>query len=578
MHLARCLLLVSSIAAASGAEYYAAYIDKVFVKSDVDTDGVLTADEIGNFVEKVDCGPKMTAAFDPFETDSDTAFTNSKTTLYTRANTDSVTGVTKAELTAWIEKSGKTSTEKAFADCIIVGMTGIDKTPGATTSGIGVENTKVTEAKAFIELVFTMTQNPEDLFIGERKSLRSKIINLMSIPSVTTAADLFMTISAGSGVVEAKAYVPTEAEAKTGKSNLATALPDKTTASAALGVTVESKPTIKEGQPYPVADDDITLPASVAGIAVVLGVLACCLGKFFAKKRRASSETKYDGCCSTGCCSPYALQGWSAGVVIAVLFMLGGMFVFWQAMGDVKTDVVCIIDKILELKDLGGDAAEAISAIDGVLDTVKQIKPYIEMIDLISLAPAAVVVLTLIITAGCGQRDIQTMKWMKCFALTSLPLLIVCIVFYAIFSAVGYAITFEAVQEQFIKVTSLCETSLPTIKQTLTDAESALKSAKTLTGVDASDMSDLEDKVSYARPAANIFEAVCDCINNLFFSINKLFIPGLCCVSASVYALWTVFAMCCAGKCCCRPRRNAKVGGKGVEMKGSAPPATTQEV
>merc|ERR1719218_297019 len=100
------------------------------------------------------------------------------------------------------------------------------------------------------------------------------------------------------------------------------------------------------------------------------------------------------------------------------------------------------------------------------------------------------------------------MKCMKCFALISIPLLILCVVFYAIFSVVGIAITFEGVQEQFIKVTSLCETSLPTIKQTLTDAESSLDSAKGLTGVSASDMADLQDKVDTAGPAVTLFENV----------------------------------------------------------------------
>ena len=39
----------------------------------------------------------------------------------------------------------------------------------------------------------------------------------------------------------------------------------------------------------------------------------------------------------------------------------------------------------------------------------------------------------------------------------------------------------------------------------------------------------------------------------MFFSINELFIPGLACVFASIYTVFSMFAMCCAGKCCCYP-------------------------
>ena len=78
--------------------------------------------------------------------------------------------------------------------------------------------------------------------------------------------------------------------------------------------------------------------------------------------------------------------------------------------------------------------------------------------------------------------------------------------------------------------------------------------ANTLAGVDQTKMAELQEKVDYAEPAANIFKSVCDCINALFFSINELFIPCMCCVFASGYAFFATFGLCCAGKCCCTPK------------------------
>ena len=296
---ARLVLLTSSFA--SAVEYYDGYIDKVYAKCDNDKDGKLSTAEMTDFLSKVDVDAEMTAA----------SLTPAGIVSQADAGSD---GVSKAELIAWVVNSQSSSAPglKALGDAIIKGMTGINTDLGATTSGIGVENTKVTEAKAFVELGFKMEMNPEDLFTGERKGLRQTIINLLNIPSVSLPADIFMTISAGSSVVEAKAFTPTAAEASTGKSNLVTALgPDKDTASSALGVTVSEKPTLTEGSPYPTASSDFTVPIVVAVIAILLGVLACIFGKKVANKQRMDRDADYAGCCSTGCCSPYALKGWS---------------------------------------------------------------------------------------------------------------------------------------------------------------------------------------------------------------------------------------------------------------------------
>ena len=68
-----------------------------------------------------------------------------------------------------------------------------------------------------------------------------------------------------------------------------------------------------------------------------------------------------------------------------------------------------------------------------------------------------------------------------------------------------------------------------------------------------------------------------DTVHGHRFSINKLFIPGLVCVFASVYAIFEVLGLCCAGKCCCTPKRNT-ASSKSVEMSKPAPTTPTQEV
>ena len=386
--LARLLLLTCSFASAT--EYYDKYIDKVYAKCDGDTDGKLSTAEMLLFISKVDVDSEMTAA------------QMTAATLVSEADTDLDGGVVKAELIAWVvnSQSHENAAKQALADAIIKGMTGINTDLAATTSGIGVVNTAVSESKAYVELKFTMATNPEDLFMGERKQLRQTIINLMDVPSVTDPGDLFMTISAGSSNVEAKAFTPTTAEASTAKSNLATALPDKETASQNLGQEVESTPTITEGQPYPGATADFGLPVAVAVIAILLGVFAIFLGKFVAKKQLEKSEAKYSNCCSTGCCSPYALKGWSMGSIVAVIFLLSGAFLIFVSFGKVKDDIVCIMDKLDKLKDLEGDVGESMESIEDTLDMMNTVKPYVQMMHLFAIVPAVLASLTMLGSAA----------------------------------------------------------------------------------------------------------------------------------------------------------------------------------
>merc|ERR1712054_241955 len=113
------------------------------------------------------------------------------------------------------------------------------------------------------------------------------------------------------------------------------------------------------------------LPIVVTVIAVVLCIVSGLIARLAGLKRRNKLNVRYDGsCCKTGCCSAYALKGWSLATYIACIFLLAASLTLYVAMDKVAKNIGGILDSVLQVKgdDLKGTPAEeALSNVDDSL-------------------------------------------------------------------------------------------------------------------------------------------------------------------------------------------------------------------
>ena len=536
---------------------------------------------------------------------------------YADFDTDGSPGVSKTEITDWIVKNGASgsssgsssggtngastgsatcASKSKLSNKIIAALTGID-TSGDGLNNIGEVAEVIKEAKGFIKTVFEISQKPEDLFKGERDAIRTALCDALGTQVIKDSAycDSAMLVTfipeddVGTAssrlrrlgqllaprrrletqtVVTAKAFTPTAADASAGKTKLAANFGSKGQANTVLagtGATVTSDPTVEEGAPFPKPQQNSGIEVVCIVVAILLAVFGCFLSKKVGDWRRSKKGTTYDGrCCSTGCCSSFALRGWSAQVTIGAIWLLIGALMILSSVGKVVDKVKCVIDQLLEIQNLPGELGDKGREMD--VSMLKDIKGYIDLLPLMVSLPALLAMATLLLAAACGARDISTMKCAKCFGFYSMVLLIVSFVFYIIVVVLAVAITDASIQEQIIKVTSICETTLPNVKQTLQDSTASIAKAKDVPNVDTTELTKLQDKLAEVKPAVKLFETACLCLNETFFAIAELFVPGVVCVTAVYYALYSVCGLCCAAKCCGTPT----IGAGGVSLVKSS--------
>merc|ERR1719453_2439610 len=133
------------------------------------------------------------------------------------------------------------------------------------------------------------------------------------------------------------------------------------------------------------------------------------------------------------------------------------------------------------------------------------------------------------------------------------------------------------IKAQIRSATSMCEVIPPLVKQKISDANSALDLLKTA-GQDASAYTSI---LADMDVLAKSVDAGCENILQLFVDSNMLFLPGVCCVIAIVFALYVNNVLCCAAGCCGADMRKIKEAedkdGKGVEFNSVSTPSATSD-
>jgi len=291
-----------------------------------------------------------------------------------------------------------------------------------------------------------------------------------------------------------------------------------------------------------------------ACVCGALFCLACVIGSLCASRQYEEYKKKPGGCCSTGFCSVYASSGWALTTDCAAIFMLGGGFLLYTAMTDTQASIICIIDEIFELRD--SESAQARSAIGGfesIFSLIDPIRPVLNLLNIFVAIPAALSALFMFLQSMCAYNagKSRCSCCSKLFLLIAYVWIILSIIVGVIAAALGPLVQLEEAQSILSTSTGICETTLPTLEQTLQDATAAM--ARMPSNTTASSSSDLQNMLNAAQDPVAIFGNLCVCVTSFFGSAVNLFGPGICNIIVAIFAFYASFFQCWTEGCCVGP-------------------------
>ena len=278
---------------------------------------------------------------------------------------------------------------------------------------------------------------------------------------------------------------------------------------------------------------NIIIFACVCG---ALFFLACVIGSLCAKCQykedhpmKAGTLPSRGGCCSTGCCSVYASRGWALTTDCAAIFMLGGGFLLYTAMTSLQANIVCIIEKFLEMSDSS-------SSFSSIFSLVDPIRPVFNLLNIFVAIPAALSALFMFLQSMCAFSASDKNNCASCsklFLLITYVWIILSFIVGVIAAALGPVVQLPIAQSILAPITGTCDT-LPALRNA-TAAATAAGMASNFTQVEA-------------------MGNMCVCITSFFDSAVNLFGPGICNIIVAIFAMYASCCQCWTEGCCVRPK------------------------
>jgi len=178
-----------------------------------------------------------------------------------------------------------------------------------------------------------------------------------------------------------------------------------------------------------------------------------------------------------------------------------------------------------------------------------------QQISLLQLLPVAVVVpgvlaaLCLLLGGLCAASPFRkgTYCCSKLVMFLATLFLLLCFVFYIIFIAIGLALTFAppVIQQPINMIQGMCVTVPAQLNQVVGDSMATIDRLGSAGG----DLTSVRDQLTNLSTMVGAIDSACDNINAIFAGIFGVFLPGLVCVVAIVFAMWVNEMLCCAAGC-----------------------------
>lgn len=534
----KAIALLALGACAVRATDYSAVLDSLFVQSDSDNDNLLDSDEFKVALDKLG-----------IPCDTFTLHAKSCDNFFSAVDTDGNQKISTKEMSSAIKPEWKEYE---------------DPLKSAFTNGAGKVPTKLpVPSEAFRAAVATVTAevtvagSPSSIYPGQRRDIIDYFADLAGVTVDEVVCTFTKKKKGGQGrrlasdgetLVDAKMFLASDAAAA------AAARKMPKTSEAMGAVPAFSGLTVTETKIFTVPEWQVPF-ASLAGMAVALvfgGFFTCWIAKCWARRNREIQRRQYDGCCSTGCCSFLAVKSWAFWQLFACALLLAMVIFLMLRMQILTNALVKLLDLFLALvKSTVAFISQFQRQVPTtIVNTVEQYRHLVPLLPVAVIVPGVLSCLCLLFSGACPMGKCHVGKYgcTKCLIMLGNGFLLVSMVFYMIFAvfAVGIKYAPPQLRSQINSITQMCELVPAMIVQAETDNSAALDMLK----AQGQDVSAYEASFAPIRVLKDNVDGACTQILIMFESFNLLFLPGICCVIAIVFALYVNNSLCCAAGCC----------------------------
>jgi hypothetical protein len=310
----------------------------------------------------------------------------------------------------------------------------------------------------------------------------------------------------------------------------------------------------------------------LGAVLLILGFFTCFAAKACARNNLKASGEMYTGCCDTGCCSFFAVKMWAFSELIALAVFAGCLFFLYMRMDGLTGVFINLVDIFVDIMTSEVEYIQSFTSTvpSGIIDTLQQYKDLVRLLPFAVMGPGALALVFMLVAAicPCGKCNKGGYCVTKCMIMLANVVLLLALIFYAIFAAVSLALKYAppSMKEQLNTATSMCEVVPATVNQLVEDNSAALTNLQAA----GANTTELDATLDMVRDLASTLDDGCENILQLFVEFNLLFLPGLMCVIAILFAMYVNNALCCAAGCC---KRNARADEdtttKGVEFSSS---------
>ena len=537
------MLFLAACARAAEMDY-AAMLNKLWSTSDADKDDELNLAEFDVALGKIGVEASIFTKHD-----------KKSATLLAALDKDSSGGLTQEELAAAVTDFPD------YKDDLIAAFT---NGAGQVPTGIPEVSSAVTASTAKVTMEISVSGKVSDIYAGQRKAIKEWFASkcgvttaevIVTFLAATDSSDRRKLQSTDSVDIKGTAFVADDAAAIAA----ADAMPQDVTgfqsASAFSDFTVTSAEPV-EAQVSP--ELPISSAAIVGAVLLVAGLAMCFIASSVSKSK-AKAAGAQGGCCKAGCCSFFAVKPWAFGEFVALLAIAGTIFYLYTNMAGVTTVILGLIDTLQDLTESNLPAIQDLTSAlpDEILDQVIELKGQVALLPFAVMGPGAVAIIALLCGSLCPMHSGHKGSYAvtKCFIFLADIFLILSLVFYSIFAGLAVLLKFppEVVAAQIRTITGMCDTIPPWISQMVADNTAALNQ------LDAAgqDVSELQTQLEDVSGLSTSISEGCEGLSGFIEEFILLFLPGVLCIVAIVFALFVNNTLCCATGCCKGPPKAA---------------------
>lgn len=552
----RLFLALVSLSAVTAALDYEAMLDKLW--SDCDTDGneKLSLDEFKTALDKLGIDG---AVFNKYGHTGATSFFNALD------GTNGDGALTEKELAAAITD---------YPDYEPILVEAFTNGAGEVPTSVPAPSKAIKDAPNSVKVSLTVDRKPNEIYPGMRRDIKAAFAKkggvkpdavIVMYTAIAAAASARRKLATSGTKIEAEIFVADDAAAEAALAAMpadgAAFGTDPDMKGAFAGMTVTDVETESRGIP--------PLPIStLIGIGVALGVVTCglcALAVVISKGNAKKANVPRSGFCSSGCCSLYAVGPWAFGELVACAALIGCTAYLFTQMDAFTQNVIGLLETLEALKASTVPAIKDLVAQlpSAILDSIIAQKAQFSLLPFAAAAPGLVAGL-LILFAGAASRAPcrpKTYCATKALAAIAFVFLLLSLILYAIFGGFALIIRFAppVIKDQVNEILGQCKVVPASVNQLVTDNQAAVDQLKAA----GQDVTDLQKELDEVTSLTLLIDSGCDYLLGFFDELVALFLPGILCVVAVVFAFYVNTHFCCAAGCISKsPKVSNKSAGK----------------